>query len=31
VLDPTARARGVSSCEMCHRHLAELPVPAFEA
>lgn len=25
VLDPAARARGVSSCEMCHRHLAELP------
>ncbi len=30
VLDPAARARGVSSCEMCHRHLAELPVPNFE-
>jgi len=29
VLDPTARARGISSCEMCHRHLAELPVPAY--
>src|SRR5262249_23120016 len=27
VLDPAARARGVSSCEMCHRHLAELPAP----
>lgn len=27
VLDPTARARGVSSCEMCHKHLAELPPP----
>ena len=25
VLDPAARARGVSSCEMCHRHLGELP------
>jgi len=25
-LDPTAQARGVSSCEMCHRHLQELPV-----
>ncbi|MEE2778454.1 MAG: DUF547 domain-containing protein [Acidobacteriota bacterium] len=25
VLDPAARQRGVSSCEMCHRHLAELP------
>jgi MoaA/NifB/PqqE/SkfB family radical SAM enzyme len=31
VLDPAARARGVTSCEMCHRHLAELPAPAFEA
>ncbi len=28
-LDPAAEARGVSSCEMCHRHLAELPAPAF--
>jgi MoaA/NifB/PqqE/SkfB family radical SAM enzyme len=27
VLDPTARERGVTSCEMCHRHLAELPPP----
>ena len=27
VLDPAARARGISSCEMCHRHLQELPVP----
>lgn len=26
VLDPAARARGISSCEMCHRHLGELPV-----
>ncbi|MDX2168649.1 MAG: DUF547 domain-containing protein [Deltaproteobacteria bacterium] len=24
-LDPTARARGISSCEMCHKHLQELP------
>jgi MoaA/NifB/PqqE/SkfB family radical SAM enzyme len=24
-LDPAARARGISSCEMCHRHLGELP------
>ncbi|MEO8601814.1 MAG: DUF547 domain-containing protein [bacterium] len=24
-LDPAARARGISSCEMCHKHLAELP------
>lgn len=29
VLDPAARARGVSSCEMCHRHLDELPVADF--
>ncbi len=28
-LDPAARARGVSSCEMCHQHLAELPVPDY--
>lgn len=25
VLDPAARARGITSCAMCHRHLAELP------
>jgi hypothetical protein len=25
VLDPAARARGVSSCAMCHRHLDALP------
>ena len=30
VLDPSARARGVTSCQMCHKHLAELPVPEFE-
>ncbi len=30
VLDPAARQRGVSSCEMCHLHLAELPVAEFE-
>ncbi len=24
-LDPAARARGISSCEMCHKHLDELP------
>jgi hypothetical protein len=29
VLDPAARGRGISSCEMCHRHLGELPVAAF--
>jgi hypothetical protein len=28
-LDPSARARGVSSCEMCHKFLAELPVPEY--
>ena len=26
-LDPMAKARGVTSCEMCHRHLQELPLP----
>jgi hypothetical protein len=25
VLDPAARARGISSCEMCHRHVKDLP------
>lgn len=30
VLDPAARARGASSCEMCHRHLGELPAPEYE-
>ena len=25
VLDPAARARGITSCEMCQRHVAELP------
>ncbi len=29
VLDPAARARGATSCEMCHRHLAELPAPEY--
>lgn len=29
VLDPTARARGVSSCAMCHRYREELPLPQF--
>jgi len=29
VLDPTARARGITSCEMCHQHVAELRVPEF--
>jgi hypothetical protein len=29
VLDPAARARGVSSCAMCHRHLDELPAPVY--
>ncbi len=28
-LDPAAAAKGVSSCEMCHKHLGELPVPEF--
>ncbi|HYD47883.1 MAG TPA: DUF547 domain-containing protein [Terriglobales bacterium] len=30
VLDPTARARGISSCAMCHRHLDQLPPPQFD-
>ncbi len=29
-LDPTARARGLSSCEMCHKHLAEMPAAEFQ-
>jgi len=29
VLDPAARARGVSSCAMCHRHLEDLPPAQF--
>ena len=29
VLDPTARERGVTSCEMCHKHLADMPTPHF--
>jgi hypothetical protein len=28
-LDPAARRRGVSSCQMCHRHLAELAPATF--
>ena len=30
VLDPAAAARGVTSCTMCHRHLADLPPPAYD-
>jgi hypothetical protein len=30
VLDPAARARGISSCEMCHKHLGELPAPEYQ-
>jgi hypothetical protein len=30
-LDPAARERGISSCEMCHTRLAELPPPEYEA
>lgn len=30
-LEPAARARGISACAMCHRHLAELPPPAYDA
>lgn len=29
VLDPAARERGVSSCEMCHKHLAEIEPASF--
>jgi hypothetical protein len=29
-LDPAARERGISSCEMCHRHLDALPAPTYE-
>jgi hypothetical protein len=29
-LDPAARARGISSCEICHSRLSELPVPEYE-
>jgi MoaA/NifB/PqqE/SkfB family radical SAM enzyme len=29
VLDPEARRRGVTSCEMCHKHLQELPLPHY--
>ena len=25
VLDPAAQARGLTSCEMCHRHVSNLP------
>jgi hypothetical protein len=28
-LDPAARARGISSCEMCHKFLAELRAPEY--
>ena len=30
VLDPAAQARGMSSCELCHTRLQELPVPEYE-
>jgi hypothetical protein len=29
-LDPAARERAISSCEMCHTRLSELPVPAYD-
>ncbi|MHB8381598.1 MAG: DUF547 domain-containing protein [Candidatus Binataceae bacterium] len=29
-LDPAARERSISSCELCHTRLAELPTPAYE-
>jgi hypothetical protein len=28
-LDPAATARGISSCEMCHKFVALLPVPDY--
>ena len=31
VLDPAAEARDISSCEMCHKHIRELPLPQFGA
>jgi hypothetical protein len=30
-LDPAAASRGISSCEMCHRHLRELSAPDYDA
>ncbi|MGH7782110.1 MAG: DUF547 domain-containing protein [Candidatus Binataceae bacterium] len=29
-LDPAARERSISSCELCHSRLSELPVPVYE-
>jgi Protein of unknown function, DUF547/Radical SAM superfamily len=29
VLDPAARERGMTSCEMCERRVAELPLPEY--
>ena len=29
-LDPAARARGITSCEMCHRFVREMPVPEYD-
>jgi hypothetical protein len=31
VLDPAARERGVTSCEMCHRHRDALEPPRYES
>jgi hypothetical protein len=28
-LDPAARARGITSCEICHTRLSELPPPEY--
>lgn len=28
-LDPAARERGITSCEMCHQHIAELEPPRY--
>jgi hypothetical protein len=29
-LDPAASERAISSCEMCHTRLSELPMPAYD-
>ncbi|HZR79646.1 MAG TPA: DUF547 domain-containing protein [Candidatus Binatia bacterium] len=31
VLDPAARAAGITSCEMCEKRVAELPIPRYGA
>jgi hypothetical protein len=29
-LDPEASSRGISSCEMCHKYLDQLPAPRYD-